>query len=107
MDVAPPRDDLGLEAKSGRGDPLRDLAAGLRADRVHPSLLDPAVGLFFAQSGRQGETDGYSFASPVRRRAVRGKFKHIGRPTGWKNMEGRPWRGWIGLACRCQRWQFG
>ena len=35
MDVAPPGDDLGLEAKRRRRDPLRDLAAGLRADRIH------------------------------------------------------------------------
>src|SRR5260370_37607557 len=45
--------------------------------------------------------------SPVRRRAVRGKFKHNGMPTGWENIEEQPWRDWIGLVWRCQGWQVG
>src|ERR1700730_2953974 len=71
---------------------------------VRGSRVGGTAGLFWFASSASPVIRG---RCPVIRRAVRGKFKHIGRPTGWENVEGRPWRGWIGLACRCERRQFG
>ena len=40
------------------------------------------------------------------RRAVRGKSKHIGKPTDLASISGRPWLGLFGLACRRRRGRF-